>query len=101
MTAQQYNVLGTRPIRHDGVDKVTGRAQYGADVQVPGLSYGMILRSPHAHAQIKSIVGVSKSTLSHWLRDYPLSQRRMRELRDLNPKRIKSYRETRKRRRED
>ncbi len=53
--AHEYNVLGTRPIRHDGVDKVTGRAQYGADIQMPGLLHGKILRSPHAHAQIKSI----------------------------------------------
>ena len=34
----EYNVVGTRPIRHDGVDKVTGRAQYAADVQLPGAS---------------------------------------------------------------
>jgi CO/xanthine dehydrogenase Mo-binding subunit len=50
-----YRVIGTRPIRHDGVDKVTGRAVYGNDVQLPGLVYGRILRSPHAHARIKSI----------------------------------------------
>src|SRR5271156_4917339 len=48
-------VIGTRPIRHDGVDKVTGRALYGADVQMAGLLHGRILRSPHAHAQIRSI----------------------------------------------
>ena len=51
----QYKVIGTRPIRHDGVDKVTGRAKYGADVHPTGLIYGMILRSPHPHARIKSI----------------------------------------------
>lgn len=50
-----YKVIGTRPIRHDGVDKVTGRAVYGADVQMAGLLHGRILRSPHAHARIKSI----------------------------------------------
>ena len=27
----EYKVIGTRPIRHDGTDKVTGRALYGAD----------------------------------------------------------------------
>jgi xanthine dehydrogenase molybdenum-binding subunit len=54
---QEYNVLGTRPLRHDGVDKVTGRAKFGADIQLPGLLYGKILRSPHAHALIKSIDG--------------------------------------------
>ena len=51
----KYDVIGTRPIRHDGTDKVTGRAQYGADVHLPGLLYGAVLRSPHAHARIKSI----------------------------------------------
>jgi len=50
-----YAVIGTRPIRPDGTDKVTGRAQYGADVRLTGLLYGKILRSPHAHARIKSI----------------------------------------------
>ena len=51
----EFNVVGTRPIRHDGVDKVTGRAQYAADVQLPGALHGKVLRSPHAHALIKSI----------------------------------------------
>jgi CO/xanthine dehydrogenase Mo-binding subunit len=50
-----YAVIGTRPIRPDGTDKVTGRAQYGADVRLTGLLYGKILRSPYAHARIKSI----------------------------------------------
>src|SRR5260221_13175845 len=50
-----YKVIGTRPIRHDGVDKVTGRAKYGADVHLSGLLAGVVLRSPHAHARIKSI----------------------------------------------
>lgn len=51
----RYNVIGTRPIRPDGVEKVTGRAQYGADVRPPGLAFGRILRSPHAHARIRRI----------------------------------------------
>ena len=51
----KFKVIGTRPIRHDGVDKVTGRAQYGADISLPGLLHGKVLRSPHAHARIKSI----------------------------------------------
>ena len=51
----KYKVVGTRPIRHDGVDKVTGKALYGADTQLPGMLYGKVLRSPHAHARIKSI----------------------------------------------
>jgi CO/xanthine dehydrogenase Mo-binding subunit len=50
-----YRVLGTRPIRHDGLDKVTGRALYGADVQMAGLLNGRVLRSPHAHARIRKI----------------------------------------------
>ncbi len=52
---RQYNVIGTRPIRHDGTDKVTGRAVYGGDVRLPGLLHGQVLRSPHAHARIRSI----------------------------------------------
>jgi CO/xanthine dehydrogenase Mo-binding subunit len=55
LSNKEYNVVGTRPIRHDGADKVTGRAAYGADVRLPGLLHGKILRSPHAHARIKSI----------------------------------------------
>jgi len=51
----EYRVVGKRPIRPDGVDKVTGRAQYGADVSLVGLLHGKVLRSPHAHARIKSI----------------------------------------------
>ena len=50
-----YKVVGTRPIRHDGVEKVTGHARYGADVSMPDLLHGKILRSPHAHARIKRI----------------------------------------------
>ena len=55
LSTQDYNVVGTRPIRHDGTDKVTGRAQYGADIQLPGLLHAKILRSPHPHARILSI----------------------------------------------
>ena len=50
-----YKVVGTRPVRHDGTDKVTGRAKYGADFDAAGLLYAKVLRSPHAHARIKSI----------------------------------------------
>lgn len=53
--ATAYQVIGTRPIRPDGADKVTGRALYGADVRMTGMLYGKVLRSPHAHAVIKSI----------------------------------------------
>lgn len=51
----EYKVIGTSPLRHDGVDKVTGRAAYGADIRLPGMLYGAVLRSPHAHAKILSI----------------------------------------------
>ncbi|HVJ68225.1 MAG TPA: xanthine dehydrogenase family protein molybdopterin-binding subunit, partial [Caulifigura sp.] len=51
----KYKVIGTRPIRHDGADKVTGRAKYGADTRLTGQLAGYILRSPHAHARIKRL----------------------------------------------
>ena len=47
--------VGTRPWRPDGVDKVTGRAKFGADISLPGMLVGRVLRSPHAHARILSI----------------------------------------------
>jgi CO/xanthine dehydrogenase Mo-binding subunit len=47
--------IGARTIRPDGADKVTGRAQYSADYTMPGMVWGKILRSPHAHARIRSI----------------------------------------------
>lgn len=50
-----YKVIGTRPIRHDGLDKVTGRAVYGADIKLPGMLWAVVVRSPHAHARIKSV----------------------------------------------
>jgi CO/xanthine dehydrogenase Mo-binding subunit len=55
MDKPTLKVVGTRPIRPDGVDKVTGRAQYGADLSLPGMLIGKIKRSPHAHAKIVSI----------------------------------------------
>lgn len=50
-----FKYVGTRPIRPDGTDKVTGRAKYGADLNVQGMIFGHIVRSPYAHARIKSI----------------------------------------------
>ena len=50
-----FKVVGTRPPRPDGIDKVTGRALYGADVSAPGMLVGRILRSPHPHATIVAI----------------------------------------------
>src|ERR1700731_4088413 len=54
-TTDNFKVIDTHVIRHDGVDKVTGRAKYGADYAFPGMLHGKVLRSPHAHARIKSI----------------------------------------------
>ena len=54
-SVKQFKWVGTRPIRPDGVPKVTGRAQYGADFAPAGMIWGRVLRSPHAHARIKSI----------------------------------------------
>ena len=54
-TPGKYKVLGTRPIRHDGIEKVTGAARYGADITLPGTLHGKVLRSPYAHACIRSI----------------------------------------------
>ena len=47
--------IGTRPIRPDGVEKVTGKANFGADQHLPGMLYGKVVRSPHAHARIRAI----------------------------------------------
>ncbi|MCC7273379.1 MAG: xanthine dehydrogenase family protein molybdopterin-binding subunit [Alphaproteobacteria bacterium] len=55
MSARTYKWIGTRPNRPDGADKVTGRARFGADFNMPGQLVGKVLRSPHAHALIKSI----------------------------------------------
>lgn len=52
MSEQKFRWVGTRPIRHDGVDKVTGRANFGADLSFPDMLVGRVLRSPHAHARI-------------------------------------------------
>src|SRR5207245_3330321 len=52
---QAFKVVGTRPLRHDATDKVTGRAVYGGDVQLAGLLHGRVLRSPHAHARVRGI----------------------------------------------
>ena len=54
-TDQEFKIIGSRPPRPDGVDKVTGRARYGADTYAPGQLTALILRSPHAHAKINKI----------------------------------------------
>lgn len=55
MSARRFTAVGTRPIRHDGLDKVTGRANFGADIILPDMLHGVVLRSPHAHARLVSI----------------------------------------------
>jgi CO/xanthine dehydrogenase Mo-binding subunit len=55
LSERLFKIVGTRPLRPDGVDKVTGRAKFGADIHVPNMLVGKVLRSPHAHARIKSI----------------------------------------------
>ena len=47
--------VGRRPVRHDGVEKVTGHALYGADIRLPGMLHAKVLRSPHAHARLLSV----------------------------------------------
>ncbi|CUH77510.1 xanthine dehydrogenase family protein molybdopterin-binding subunit [Tropicibacter naphthalenivorans] len=51
----EFKLVGTRPDRPDGLDKVTGRARYGADFALPGMLHAAVVRSPHAHARIVSI----------------------------------------------
>ena len=60
VATEPYKIVGTRPVRPDGVDKVTGRAAYGSDIKLPGMLYARVKRSPHAHAIIKNI-DVSKA----------------------------------------
>ena len=55
ISEREFKVVGTRPVRHDGADKVTGRARYSADSHPTGYLHGKILRSPHPHARIRSI----------------------------------------------
>ena len=50
-----FKWVGSRPVRPDGLDKVTGRANFGADFTMPGMLVGRILRSPHAHARVAAI----------------------------------------------
>ncbi len=81
--AQQgkFRVLGTRPVRHDGIEKVTGAARYGADMLLPGTLHGKVLRSPYAHARIISI-DTSKAEAMPGVRavatsaDFPIIQNR-------------------------
>ena len=55
LVRKQFKVIGSRVTRPDGIDKVTGRAKYGADAFAPGQLTALVLRSPHPHARIKKI----------------------------------------------
>ena len=61
---KDYKWVGTRAVRPDGVDKVTGRAKFGADLHLPNMLVGKVLRSPHAHAHIRSIDTSAAEALS-------------------------------------
>ena len=84
-----YKVIGTRPVRPDGADKVTGRAIYGADMRLTGMLHGKMLRSPHAHARVKSIdtskakalPGVRAVVTAH---DMPKAEDRMANLGEMS-----------------
>ena len=52
---QDYSVVGKRLPRVDILEKITGKAEYGTDVSLPGMLYGKILRSPYPHARILNI----------------------------------------------
>ena len=74
--------IGKRTPRPDGADKVTGRAAYAADTNMPGMIWGKVLRSPHAHARIKSIdtskaealPGVQAVMTSKDIVDFPIAK---------------------------
>ena len=82
MAEATYKVVGTRPLRPDGADKVTGRAIYGGDMRLTGMLHGKVLRSPHAHARIKSINTAKAEALPGvravvTAKDFPVAEDRM------------------------
>jgi xanthine dehydrogenase molybdenum-binding subunit len=52
---KEYSIVGKRTPRIDAFERVTGQAQYTGDIQLPGMLYARVLRSPHPHARIVSI----------------------------------------------
>ena len=84
-----YKVIGTRPVRPDGADKVTGRAVYGGDMRLTGMLHGKVLRSPHAHARIKSINTKKAEALPGvraviTVKDFPPAEDRMANLGEMS-----------------
>ena len=69
-TKPGFTSVGTRPIRPDGFDKVTGKAAYGADLVMPGMLHGRVKRSPYAHARILGI-DIRKALALHLLKGLP------------------------------
>jgi CO/xanthine dehydrogenase Mo-binding subunit len=55
--AQTYNVIGKAELRNDGAEKVTGKALYTVDVDLPGMAHAKVLRSPYAHARLTRVDG--------------------------------------------
>ena len=53
--ATPLNVVGKPVPRVDARDKVTGKAKYTRDIRLPGMLYGVIVRSPYAAAEIRSV----------------------------------------------
>jgi CO/xanthine dehydrogenase Mo-binding subunit len=53
--AADYKVVGHAETRSDGAEKVTGKALYTVDVELPGMAHGKVLRSPYAHARISRV----------------------------------------------
>jgi len=51
----ELEFVGRGKARVDGAERVSGRARYTSDIQLPGLLYGKVLRSPHPHARVKGI----------------------------------------------
>src|SRR6478752_3184509 len=88
---KELKVVGTSPVRPDGVPKVTGLAQYGADFHLPGMLWGKVLRSPHAHARIRSIdtskaealPGVKAVVTAKDIVDFPLETSVMLGIQDM------------------
>ena len=62
--AQTYKVIGKAEARSDGAEKVTGKALYTVDVELPGMAHGKILRSPYAHARIRRVDGSKAEKLA-------------------------------------
>src|SRR6201986_4141260 len=87
----RFKWVGTRPIRPDGVPKVTGRAMYGADFATAGTLYGKVIRSPHAHARIRSIdtskaealPGVKAVVTARDIVDFPVDKSVMLGIQDM------------------